>query len=87
MVKKQRGGEWSINPMKWFSSTAADVRDVAVSAAPAVVKPVATDKGTAKLADTIGKPFAPEGAGKTMTGGRRTRKHRKHAKKTHRRRR
>jgi hypothetical protein len=87
MGKKQRGGEWSLDPRKWFSSTAADVRNVAVSAAPAVVKPVATDKGTATLADTIGKPFAAEDAGKTMTGGRRTRKHRKHAKKTHRRRR
>jgi hypothetical protein len=87
MGKKQRGGEWSLDPRKWFSSTAADTRDVAVDVAPAVVEPVATDKGTAKLADTIGKPFAPEGAGMTMTGGRRTRKHRKHAKKTQKRRR
>jgi hypothetical protein len=85
MGKKQRGGEWSLDPRKWFSSTAADVRDVAVDVAPPV-KTVATDKGTAKLSDTIGKPFAPEDAGKTLTGGRRTRKHRKHAKKTHRRR-
>jgi hypothetical protein len=83
MGKKQRGGEWSLDPRKWFSSTAADVRDVAVSAAPPV-KTVATDEGTK---DLLGKTIVPEDAGKTLTGGRRTRKHRKHAKKTHRRRR
>ena len=85
MGKSKKGGAW-YDPRDWYSSTAADARKVAVDVAPKVVEPLATDKGTAKLADTIGKPFAAEDAGKTMTGGRRTRKHRKHAKKTHKRR-
>jgi hypothetical protein len=68
-------------------NTAEGIRDGAAGIAPGLVKPLATPAGTAKLAGAIGKPFAPEDSGRTMTGGRRTRKHRKHAKKTHRRRR
>ena len=82
MGKSKRGGGIFDSISGFFGYT----RDAVVSVAPAVVEPVATDNGTAKLADRIGQPLAPEGAGKTMTGGRRTRKHRKHAKKTQRRR-
>ena len=87
MGKFKRGGGMLDGVQSWISNTASSIRDRVVGVAP-VTAPVLSDEDTTKTVTTLGgrKP-APEGAGRTLTGGRlRTRRFKKSAKKTHKRR-